>query len=155
MKLLALPMLRRLSVWAPLILRVAIGLVFFTHGWQKLTVFTPAGIAGSMLKDWPVPIFWAWLLTLTEVVGGAGLILGAFTRLFATLNAIDMAVVILWLKLPAGAGIMATQGADGGPGTPGFELELLLFAGALAIAWRGAGKYSVDHMIGLDVDPGV
>src|SRR5262245_21219202 len=111
MHLLTLRMLRPLAVIAPLLVRLAIGAVFFAHGWQKLTVMHPEGIATMMLKDWPVPLFWAWLLTLNEVVGGAALILGAFTRLAAVLNAIDMAVVILWLKLPAGAGIMATQGA--------------------------------------------
>lgn len=155
MNLMTMPMMRRLASWAPLILRLAVGAVFIAHGWQKLTGPTPTGIAGSMLKDWPVPIAWAWILTLTELVGGTALILGVLTRLSATLVSIIMLVVIFWQKLPNGGSILGTRGVDGAPGTPAFELELTLLAGALAIALLGAGKLSVDHMMGLDKESAI
>lgn len=44
---------------AALILRVAMGILFFAHGWVKLTVFTPAGTAGYFASlglpgGWPI-----------------------------------------------------------------------------------------------------
>ena len=117
-----------------LLIRVALGMVFVMHGWQKLTVFGLAGTAG-FLGDLgvPLPPVNAVLLIAVELAGGALLAAGAGTRVVGVLLAFSMSV--------------ATIAAHGGAGfflPTGYEFALTLALISLAIALTGAGRYSVD-----------
>src|SRR5207247_5017816 len=88
-----------MSDWGPLILRVALGILFPFHGWMKLNpkgpMKGPAGFA-CFLKQLgvPLPVFFAWMVALLETGGAVRLILGLGTRILAHACAVDMLVAI-------------------------------------------------------------
>lgn len=124
------PQLLDFQFFAPLILRVILGLVFIAHGYPKLK-----GFSGT--ADWLDSIgfkpakFWALVLGLTEFVGGIFLVIGLFVQPVAGLIAIVMLVAIFKVKIK--------QGFVGG-----YEFELVLLAIALALMLLGAGAYAID-----------
>jgi putative oxidoreductase len=128
--------------YAPLILRVVVGLLFMLHGWPKLSNLEgTTGFFGSL--GIPAPGLMALFVGLVETVGGLALVLGAFTRLVALLLVADMVVAILLARLPGleGAFPMNLIGPDA------FEVELLLLTGSLALALLGGGIWALDKRI--------
>ncbi|MGH2689854.1 MAG: DoxX family protein [Actinomycetota bacterium] len=127
---------------AALVLRVTVGIVLLAHGLAKLDggVENFAGSVASM--GIPVPVATAYATVAIEVLGGAMLVLGLGTRVWAVLATLLMVGTTLVVKWDVGL-----LGADG---RTGMELDLLVLAGALAIALIGPGPISVDHVLGLD-----
>ncbi|HXZ39692.1 MAG TPA: DoxX family protein, partial [Terriglobales bacterium] len=84
-----------LRSWGIALLRVAVGVIFVMHGWQKLSwgFHDVAGFLNSL--GIPQPTVAAVLLTTVELLGGIALILGLLTRYAAALLAIDMLVAII------------------------------------------------------------
>src|SRR5918998_984256 len=74
---------------------------------------------------------------LTEVVGGAALILGLFTRLAAVPLAFSMLVATVLVHLPNG--FFSSSG--------GVEFTLLLTVACVALALTGPGKTSLDRVL--------
>jgi putative oxidoreductase len=112
-----------------LLLRLVLGFIFLTHGWQKVEHIAQIEQFFGMLGFWPwVAYFIGWL----EVLGGIALILGVATRLFGLLFGVEMLVAVLLI----------------GPahGFASVEFELLLAVASIAIALMGSGKYSVYKM---------
>ena len=72
-----------------LLLRVATGVIFFTHGWMKVNNMaqTIVGFSHMGFAPWV-----AYFIAYLEVIGGAALILGIATRFFATAFGIEMLV---------------------------------------------------------------
>lgn len=127
-----------LTTTAVTVLRVIAGFLFAAHGWQKFNEFTIAGTQASFAKmGVPAAEFTAPVVATLELVGGIALILGVLTRIFAALLALDMLGALFLVH--ASAGVFAATG--------GYELVLLLAAGALAIALTGAGKVSADQAL--------
>jgi putative oxidoreductase len=123
-----------------LLLRVATGLVFFMHGWQKLIdQGISATQSGFDMMGAPLPDVTAVIVTFVELIGGAFLIAGALTRIVGVLLAIDMAGAFFIVHVENG--FFASNG--------GFELVLLLGLAALSLVIAGPGRYSVDAMLGL------
>ncbi|PIR84226.1 hypothetical protein COU18_00545 [Candidatus Kaiserbacteria bacterium CG10_big_fil_rev_8_21_14_0_10_51_14] len=120
---------------ALLFLRITTGLVFFMHGWQKWEggIAQTAGFLASL--QFPIPDLFAILLIGVEVIGGAALILGVFTRLAAKLAGI-VALVALF-TVHASKGFFISNG--------GYEFILLLLAACVAILVLGPGAWSVDR----------
>lgn len=117
------------SEYLYVIFRIIIGLVFFLHGWMKLNSI----IGGKMDL-----ISLMGLAMIIEVLGGAFIVLGLFTRTTATITALEMGYVFLivhakWINLNP----LANKG----------EAALLFFAAFLVIIAYGAGKYSIDNKI--------
>jgi len=135
-----------MSDWGPLILRVALGILFPFHGWMKLNpkgpMKGPTGFAGFLKQlGVPLPVFFAWVVALLETVGAALLILGLGTRILALGFAIDMLVAIQLVKRKMQkAGFMDQKG--------GWEFEFALMAAALALLFTGAGRVGLDRFIG-------
>ena len=125
------------------VLRLTIGLVFWPHGWQKLK--GPAGFAGFLRQlKVPAPLLAAWVVALLESVGAILLILGLATRLVAFGLAIDMLVAIVSVKVGmAKAPFASTQQAQG------WEFEFALMGTSLALVFTGAGRVSIDALLGL------
>ena len=121
--------------WAPLVLRLAAGTVFFAHGWQKFGVLTAFG---DFLDSFgvPLPALFAGIVVGVELIGGAALIVGLFTHWAAKLLAIDMLVAFFLVHVNNGVFVQNN----------GFELVLLLLAISVALALFGAGKWSLDGM---------
>ncbi len=118
-----------------LILRVAVGLVFALHGWQKLTGMGVDGVGGFFGSlGVPAPALLALVVTAVELIGGIALILGVGTRIAGALLALDMAGALLLVHV--GNGFFVDAG--------GFEFVLTLGAAALFLALAGPGAWSVD-----------
>ena len=117
-----------------LLVRVALGIVFIAHGWQKLAVYGVSGVAtGFEQMRLPVPMLNAVIITAVEFGGGLLLIAGAGTRVVAALLAFSM--------------LVATVVAHGSGGfflPTGYEFALTLMLVSLALTQTGAGRYSVD-----------
>jgi uncharacterized membrane protein YphA (DoxX/SURF4 family) len=117
-----------------LVLRVAVGAVFLAHGIAKFQGGVD-GVAGFFSKvGIPFASVMAWVVSLVETIGGAFLILGFSTQISAALIAFIMIVAVVAVK--ASKGFIS-----------GYELDVSLFAGAIALLLQGAGKYSVDAKI--------
>jgi putative oxidoreductase len=136
--MLTTPTARRLDA-ALAILRLVVGAVFIAHGAQKLFVFGMDGVIGGFTQmGVPLPSVTGPLVALVEFFGGIALVVGLLTRLAALGLAINMLGAILLVRL--GGGFFAPKG---------FEFELTLLAGALALALAGAGDFSIDRAIAV------
>lgn len=94
-------MTNRYAHLAPLILRLAAGLVFIAHGYPKL--LAPAGFAEFFGQvGIPAPSVMVLVVGAVEVIGGALLLVGYGTRLAAALLAAVMLVAIVTVKLSMG-----------------------------------------------------
>jgi len=117
-----------------LVLRVALGAIFLTHGYPKLTH------SGTHMQDMFVqhglPAQFAYVAGVLETFGGLLLMLGLFTRAAALLLAVEMSVAIV--KVHGVHGVMALHE---------YEFPLALGCACLALATVGAGLASVDHFI--------
>lgn len=127
---------------ASLVLRAVVGVVLVAHGLPKLERGVGAFAANVADLGVPFPEAAAWGVVAIEVVGGAMLLAGLLTRIWAVLAAALMAGTTLLAKVDAGL--------VGSGGQSGMELDLLILAGALAIALIGPGPASVDHVAGID-----
>ena len=123
---------------AVLVTRVAVGLVFFAHGWQKLFTNGIDGTAAFFAQvGVPAAPAAAWLAAVVELAGGAALILGLAVPVAGLLLVVDMIGAFAFVH--AGAGLFVEQG--------GYELVLTLGAAALLLAVIGAGRFSLDHLL--------
>ncbi len=127
-----------------LLLRVVVGLVFFAHGTQKLFGWWggyglkgTAGWLGSV--GFRPPALMALLVALSESAGLL-LALGIVTPLAAVLVASTMVVAVGAVHWKAG--FFSTNG--------GYEFNLVLWAGAIAVAATGPGRFSLDHAFHWD-----
>jgi len=133
--------LTRLAPFAGTVLRIAMGIVFFAHGMQKLNngVGGFAGFLGSL--GVPLPELMAWVVTILEIGGGILLIAGLGTRIVSVVFAIHMIFAIVLVKTDVGLiGDQAT----------GAEIDLMLLAGAIALVLMGPGALAADSAIGLE-----
>jgi putative oxidoreductase len=134
--------LERLAV---LILRLFLGFVFVMHGSQKLLgAFGGSGVtgfAGSLTKYGIEPhLLWAWVVAITEFVGGICIFFGFLTRFWAAGLVIDMAVAVVKVHLVNG--FFWSKG--------GFEFVLTLGVIALVLLMTGPGSVSMDRAIGIE-----
>jgi len=126
------------SKWAgagPLVLRVAVGLVFAMHGWQKLNELGVAGTAGFLASlQFPMPEVFAVILIALELVGGIALILGFLSHWVA--KALALVALVALLTVHASKGFFMATG--------GYEFILLILAGCIALIFTGPGMWSLD-----------
>ena len=145
MRMLSFPFLASLDFFAPLALRLGLGVVFVAYGYSKLTG-GPAEGFGGMLTGLGVgaPELVAWLVTIAELVGGLMLLAGLATRLVALPLIATMIGAIVLVK--ADLGIIAPSGAP----MPGAALDIALLAGLVALLFMGPGRLSLDHVLGIE-----
>lgn len=123
--------------WGLLFCRLALGIVFTAHGYEKLFVLGISWVQGFLASlHVPAPNIFAYVLTYTEFAGGILMLLGLLTRLVAMAQAIAMLVAILTVHISNG--FFAPAGVE-------FPLTLLLIT--LAVLFGGSGKFSVDALI--------
>lgn len=112
-------------------IRASIGVIFLVHGLPK---FNP-GFVG-FLTSLGIPAEMQIPIALAESVPGILLIIGALTRISSVILAIDMLGAIFLVKHAASL-----------TGEKGFELDLILLAGNLAIIAIGPGRVSLSHVL--------
>jgi putative oxidoreductase len=130
-----------------LLARLALGIVIFPHGAQKvLGWFGGHGFAGTMTfftGTMGLPYLVALLVVLAEFLGSLGLIAGALTRIAALGIGSVMLGAILMVHLPNGF-FMNWGGTQAGEG---FEYHLLAIGLVLILLLRGGGALSIDRII--------
>lgn len=132
------------TVWAPRmlsILRIVAALIFMEHGTQKLLGFPPL--------DRPAPelLSLSWVAGVLELVGGAFLVLGLFTRPVAFILAGQMAFAY-WIAHAPQSFFPVNNGGDAA------ILYCFVF---LYLAVAGGGAWSLDNAIrsrGRYAEPG-
>lgn len=125
------PDLLAFKLFAPVILRMVLGVVFIVHGYPKLFKDF-AGTVGFFESIGLKPAkFWVLMVGVVEFFGGIALIAGFATQLAALLIAINMVGAIILVKRKMGF-------------VNGYEFDLALLAMALALVFLGAGFYAID-----------
>lgn len=109
------------------LVRLGLAAVFIGHGWAKLQ-----NIDGTtqFFSSLGLSMFWVYIVALVEFLGGIAMLIGLLSRFAGLLLAINMFVAIYLVKWPKGL-------------LGGYEFELMLLLGALAIHLAGPGKYSI------------
>ena len=121
------------SAFGLLVLRVVAGVIFIAHGYLKAFKMGMPGTTGFMTHlGIPAAQVAAYFSVIAELAGGTALILGVFTLPFGIALTIDM-IGAIWFAKRSG-GLIGGQG---------FELELLLLASAVCLAFTGPGLLSV------------
>ena len=115
-----------------LVLRVSLGLIFFSHGYPKLA-HSGAGMQAFFVQH-GLPGYFVYISGVLEVFGALLLVFGLFTRAAALLLAIEMGVAI-WKVHSTGSYLAVHY----------YEFPLAVLAGSFALATVGAGAFSVDH----------
>lgn len=122
------------------IMRVVFGWIMIMHGWPKWTRGAEA-IGNAFANNYGLPRGLAYLAIFFEVVGGAALILGLFTRFFASALAIELLIAMFAAHWAKGFSV----------GGGGYEYVMFLGFVCFFIAIRGGGVYSLDAKIGKEL----
>ena len=133
--------------WAITVIRVALGVVFFAHGAQKVFGwFGGYGLKGTtgyfVSIGLPLPV--AYAACFLELLGGVGLLLGLFTRLAALAIIAMMAGAIAKVHWPHGFFINWELAPGKGHG---LEANLTFIAMAVACVIAGGGALSLDALL--------
>ncbi len=89
----------------------------------------------------PMPTVLAYAAMFFETVGAACIIVGLFTRFFASALSILLLIAMFTAHWSKGFSV----------GAGGYEFVLLLGVVMFAIALRGGGPYSLDRKIGKEL----
>lgn len=124
------------SDWSALPLRLALGAIFIVHGYPKLFGGTRGTAQFLQSIGIPAALFFAVVVGLVEFLGGILLVLGLLTRWASILLIIDMIVAIWRVKWKMGF-------------VNGWEFDMALLAGAVALLLMGSGALSVESLLGV------
>lgn len=120
--------------WAILVLRLAIGLIFIAHGWNKIRNFT--NVVNWMHTEVVRPGWlWAPLVTALEFGGGILIAVGLFVQPIALLLTVNM-MVAFWYNFKSKKTFFHH-----------LEIDLILIASLLLLATLGAGMYSASYYL--------
>ena len=129
--------MKNLSACGIAVLRIVVGIVFISHGSQKLFTFGMHGVAGSFTQmGIPLPAVSSAVVTLVEFLGGIGVAFGLFTRPLAVLLACDMLGAIFFVHFKNGFFMPA-----------GYEYALTLLAACITLVLAGGGSLAADSLI--------
>jgi len=128
------PILTIYSAQAIFVLRVILGVLLVVHGWPKIKNLKETQSNFSTMGFKP-GVLWGTAAMVIEFFGGLAIILGILTQGVAVFVAAEMLITTIW-KIKTGKGFI-----------DGFELDLILFAAALALASLGSGAFALDFLI--------
>ena len=123
--------------------RLLLATLFLIFGWRKLMDFS--GTINQMVQlGVPVPVLAAGVALFMELPIAFAVAVGAFTRLSAAL----MALYALGTAF-IGHRYWTVKGADYVDSLDGFYKDLSIMGGFLLLCVAGAGKYSIDALLGI------
>jgi putative oxidoreductase len=117
-----------------LLLRIALGVIFLSHGYPKVAHLRGGAQMQSFFVEHGLPGYFLYVSGVLETFGGGLLLLGLFTRAAAVLLGLEMCVAI-W-KVHSGHGYLAVHD---------YEFPLTLATACFALATIGAGLISLDQ----------
>jgi putative oxidoreductase len=126
--------------YGAMITRLSLGSVLLSHGLLKVIVFTVPGTV-AYFESLGLPATAAYLTIFAEVVGGAAILLGLYTRL-ASLLSIPLLLGALWAH-SGNDWVFSTKGG-------GWEFPLLLVVLAAAVAIQGGGPFALRKLPVID-----
>ena len=133
--------------WVVGIARIVLGTIVFAHGAQKtLGWYGGVGLAGSMrafTEHLHLPSTLAFLVIAGELFSGIGLIVGLFSRIAALVIVLTMVGAIATVHFRFGLFLNWLGSRKGN----GIEYHLLAIALALVVVVKGAGAFSLDHLV--------
>jgi len=135
---------------AVFLVRLAIAFVFVTEGFQKFLYPDALGVGRFAKIGIPYADMTAPAVGVVEIVCGAMILLGLFTRLAAFALLIDMIVAIVSTKLPIllgyGFGGFAEPSGETGFWSMAHEsrLDVAMLLGCLFLVVVGPGTASID-----------
>jgi putative oxidoreductase len=128
--------------WALLIARILVGIVFTTHGAQKLFgAFGGPGLSAVVGMMGPL----GYLVSIGEFFGGLGLIFGVLSRFSAASITLIMLGAIATVHAKFG---FFMNWAGNQPGE-GFEYHMIAIGSLLPIVIAGPGRYAVGRLLHL------
>jgi putative oxidoreductase len=143
--------LSKLQPFAAVPLRLIVGYGFMAHGYSKLA-HGPSHFAAILhALSVPAPELMAWLTIITEVVGGAAVLLGAFVPLVSIPMAVVLLTAMFTTQLPNGflaIKLLGVTPAGAQFGAPGYEVDLLYLACLAALVLGGSGPVAIDGLVG-------
>jgi len=132
--------------WSRLVVRLALGIVFFAHGAQKVFGwFGGAGLKATIQtfqQYLKVPPAATTLAAVVECFGGLALVVGVLARPAAVGIIVVMLVAVAKVHWKNGFFLASAPGKANG-----WEFNFVLIAMALAVLIGGAGALSVDVML--------
>ena len=132
--------------YGPLIVRLALGVIFAAHGAQKvLGWWGGAGFSGTIdaFAKQGMPPALTVLVMVGEFFGGLGVLFGCLTRIAALGPAIVMAGAIVTVHWRSGFFLNWFNVPGRGHG---IECNLAYLAMALSLVFTGAGALSIDGL---------
>jgi putative oxidoreductase len=128
--------------WAPLAVRIPVGIIFVAHGAQKLFgAFGGYGLEGTGQFMASLGLTPGYLMALlagsAEFFGGLALLFGVLVRPAAAALAFAMLVAIFSVHI--GNGLFMDNN--------GYEFGLALLAASVSLLISGAGRLSVDAAV--------
>jgi putative oxidoreductase len=131
-------------------LRLVVGFGLLAHGWAKWSR-GPSGFARLLAHiGVPLPQLTAWVVTVTEILGGLALMTGMLVTIVTIPLILSMLVAMFTVQLRFGFSSVNTIGlTPAGPvfGPPGYEINLLYIGALLALALVGPTAWSVDEWL--------
>ena len=146
-----------LANFAPLPLRLMVGLGFIQHGYAKLIRGPEIFAAALHGLSVPAPHLMAWLTILIEIVGGLAVLVGCFIPLFALPMTAVLLVAMFRVHLQFGfSSIKLISVTAGRPqfGPPGYECDLLYIACLATLVFSGPGPFALDSSMHRAHQPG-
>jgi len=136
------------DLFAPLMLRIPLGLIFMAHGSQKLLgVFGGQGLTGTFRtfeEKMGIPPIFTLLAIIAEFGGGFGILTGFLTRLSAAGISAVMLVAIYKVHWAHGFFLNNSNGAGHGHG---IEYNIALLGMALYLMIAGGGRWCLDRLV--------
>jgi putative oxidoreductase len=129
------------------VVRILVGLLFFAHGLDILTAGMGRTKVFFRAFKVPVPDIMTPAAGVIQAVGGLAMIVGLGADVAAAVLTVLMIAAIYYVHGQFGfPNINITGQNDDGSyqlGIPGFEFNVALIAGLLAVVIGGAGKWSI------------
>jgi putative oxidoreductase len=141
------PLYQALAPWAEALLRAAVGLALVPHGLRNTFGFWPSTgirahnlteLGGQLDRDGYRPgTFWAYAISLTQLIGGPLLAVGLFTRA-AAVPIVLFLIVSNFERWRIGGYFWNKTG---------LEYTLMWTIAALYFLVHGGGQISLDHLL--------
>jgi putative oxidoreductase len=136
-----LPATVGLRNYAPLPLRVVIGVGLMLHGGIKLFAVGGHANIAYLIGRLGVPFADAmgWVVGVVEFGGGLGILLGAWFKLATVANVLNLAGLLVLGRIAGGI----PAPLPGGDPLPDFREAFLILAGVASLLMSGPGRFTV------------